>query len=100
MYSPDPDRPTAARGVATVLNRELIDTSGAQMTTLIPGRATLTTVHWHAGRKLTLLNVYAPNTPAENETFWETLANKLETSNHRKPDIVLGDFNLVEESID
>ncbi|EPS93001.1 hypothetical protein FOMPIDRAFT_1097224, partial [Fomitopsis schrenkii] len=100
VNSPDPDTPTLARGVAIILNRELVDTSAVTSTHIVPGRAILTTTNWHAGKSLTILNVYAPNAASENTSFWETLERKFTTGRLRKPDIVAGDFNLVEESVD
>lgn len=100
LNSPDPDRPSSARGVATILNREVVDTSEVQLTKIVPGRALLVTTRWHAGHKITILNIYAPNDPTENEAFWQRLRRAFTDGNLRKPDMVAGDFNLVEEAID
>lgn len=100
VHSPDPDNPSAARGVAIALNRELVDTSSLTNHVLVPGRAILLTMHWHGEQQLTILNVYAPNSPTENAAFWSTLHHKLRSGRFRKPDAVVGDFNLVEEAID
>ncbi|EPS94212.1 hypothetical protein FOMPIDRAFT_1033460 [Fomitopsis schrenkii] len=98
--SPDPDNPTATRGVAIVLNRELMDTSSVHTKEVVPGRALLVTTNWHAGRTITILNVYAPNDVSQNTAFWTTLGKAFAGDNLRKPDIMTGDFNLVEEAID
>jgi hypothetical protein len=44
--------------------------------------------------------IYAPNSPAENQAFWESLLLRWTTCNLPKPDLFLGDFNLVEDAID
>ena len=66
----------------------------------LPGRAILVTLPWHAGKPLKVLCVYAPNDGGANTTFWETLNDLLATTPRLKPDIMMGDFNLVEDSID
>lgn len=48
--------------------------------------------------KLNILNVYAPNDPSENQRFWETIHDNI--INLPQPDVLLGDFNIVEDSID
>ncbi|EPS95244.1 hypothetical protein FOMPIDRAFT_1132780, partial [Fomitopsis schrenkii] len=100
VNSPDPTNPTSSKGVAIILNRELVDTSSTKSTVIIPGRAILVSTNWHAGKSLTLLNVYAPNATPDNEAFWESIERKFTTGNLRKPDIIAGDFNIVEEAID
>ncbi|TFY51276.1 hypothetical protein EVJ58_g10654 [Rhodofomes roseus] len=70
------------------------------MEELIPGRAMMLRMRWHADRFLTLLNVYAPNNHTENAQFWKQLSELFQNSNLSKPDMILGDFNIVEEAID
>ncbi|EPS92778.1 hypothetical protein FOMPIDRAFT_1080763, partial [Fomitopsis schrenkii] len=94
------ERGTEAEGVAFVLNRELIDISNIRSHQIIPGRALYLRIKWHGEETLTLLNVYAPNARSDNASFWEEIKNKLLTQRLKKPDILLGDFNLVEEAID
>ncbi|EPS92834.1 hypothetical protein FOMPIDRAFT_1033883 [Fomitopsis schrenkii] len=93
-------RATAAQGVAIVLNRELVDTADVTTKVIVPGRALLVKLHWHLDRHLTILNVYAPNQPTENAAFWETLRENRARGRLPKPDILAGDFNIVEEPID
>ena len=100
IHSPDPTNPTAARGVAIVLNRELMDVTNVRTEKIIPGRAMLITTKWHANQDITILNVYAPNLQAENEAFWKDLERRFAQRRLRKPDVVAGDFNIVEEEID
>ncbi|KAJ7469428.1 hypothetical protein FB451DRAFT_1091550, partial [Mycena latifolia] len=56
------------------------------------------TIPWHGDSKLTVLSFYSPNDPAENAQFLDLLESK--TRNLPKPDMVLGDFNMVEDAID
>ncbi|EPS95519.1 hypothetical protein FOMPIDRAFT_61050, partial [Fomitopsis schrenkii] len=100
LNSPDPTNATAARGVAFVLNRELVDIKDCDLRTLVPGRAIQLTLKWHADTEISLLNTYAPNLSDENEAFWTTLLSKYREEQWKHPDVILGDFNLVEEAID
>ena len=99
LNSADPSSHNA-RGVAFVMNRELVDISNPVFSELHPGRAALLTFHWHNNTTLTLLNVYAPNSPHDNASFWTSLRLSLDSPNIQCPDAVLGDFNLVVDSLD
>jgi endonuclease/exonuclease/phosphatase family metal-dependent hydrolase len=83
-----------------VLNKEITSTLNISTHNIHPGRALLLETNWHADQKLTILVIYAPNPPNENRDFWVELHDKWETQNLPKPDIMLGDFNIVEDSID
>ena len=99
FHSPLPDNRNAA-GVAIVINKTLIVADNITSEEIIPGRAILVSIPWHANVKIKILNIYAPNDPTNNEKFWSTLDEKTSSSPHLKPDIMLGDFNLVEDSLD
>jgi hypothetical protein len=60
----------------------------------------LITIPWHSNLTLSILNIYAPNAHHENQQFWETLEEKWTNLRLPHPDIMLGDFNLVEDAID
>ena len=98
-YSPLPETRNTA-GVAIVINKSLIHADKVSCEELIPGRAILVTIEWHANSKIKILNIYTPNDARSNEKFWEELKNKTSTRPDLKPDIMLGDFNLVEDSLD
>ncbi|EPT00219.1 hypothetical protein FOMPIDRAFT_1030516 [Fomitopsis schrenkii] len=100
VNSPDSNNPTARRGVAIILNRELVDTSNVRSTVIVPGRAMIVTTNWHASRTITALNVYAPNGAPENAAFWTTLEQEFSKGKLHMPDIMVGDLNLVEEAVD
>ncbi|KAH9928614.1 Endonuclease/exonuclease/phosphatase [Fomitopsis serialis] len=91
---------TSSQGVAVVLNREIVDISNVVFKEIIPGRAVTLTMHWHAERSITILNVYAPNSMTDNAAFWRRLLSMAEKDRFNKPDVMTGDFNLVEEAID
>ncbi|PPR02140.1 hypothetical protein CVT24_011391 [Panaeolus cyanescens] len=57
---------------------------------------------WKQSSKITILGIYAPNDTEEQIKFWDELTERLEHPDpiHNKPDIMLGDFNMVEGSID
>jgi exonuclease III len=89
-----------AHGVAIVLNREITNIHSIQQVDIILGRAMLLTLPWHSDLTITILNVYASNAHNENQQFWETLELKWVNLNLPLPDIMLEDFNLVEDAID
>ncbi|EIN08151.1 hypothetical protein PUNSTDRAFT_17686, partial [Punctularia strigosozonata HHB-11173 SS5] len=67
---------------------------------VIPGRASLLTIPWHQDSELRILGIYAPNDEKENAEFWRTLQRTWRTSRLPKPDMMMGDFNVVEDKID
>ncbi|EPS97654.1 hypothetical protein FOMPIDRAFT_1031892 [Fomitopsis schrenkii] len=91
---------TAAEGVAIVLNREIVDLEGVKQSDLIPGRAIYLEMKWHKDSHLRILNIYAPNTKEEQLAFWPEIAAKMRNKHLPTPDVILGDFNVVEEAID
>ena len=98
-HSPDPDTRNA-RGVALVLNRRFLNTQGISTTTMIPGRAILISLPWHNETRINILAVYSPNSPREIKDFWKSISDKTGSDPLLKPNITLGDFNLVEDPID
>ena len=99
FHSPLPETRNAA-GVAIVINKGLLNADEITSMTLIPGRAILAKIPWHAGSIIKILNVYAPNDVGDNEAFWEELNDTISDNPSLKPDIMLGNFNLVEDSLD
>ena len=72
IHNSQGDNPRAV-GVAIVINRDVIPDQEVKEFILIPGRAMITTVQWHANLVIAILNVYAPNAPQENESFWKNV---------------------------
>lgn len=99
FHSSDPEEPNA-RGVALVLNHEKINPETVSQHIIVPGRALLSCIPWSNSQNINILTIYAPNQTNKNRDFWETLKNKWENSNLPIPDIMLGDFNLVEDALD
>lgn len=99
--SPDPQAPTAARGVAFVINKRILGESGkAHTTEIVPGRAMKLTLEWEARGTLTITNIYAPNGASENAAFWRTLNREESQGGMGDTDVMLGDFNLVTDAMD
>ncbi|KAJ7264620.1 hypothetical protein C8J57DRAFT_1436218 [Mycena rebaudengoi] len=71
------------------------------MTEVVPGRAMLLEMKNGDGTPLSILGVYAPNPPFENAAFWTAIKNWfIGHPTVRKPDIMGGDTNMVEDGID
>ncbi|KAJ7050812.1 Endonuclease/exonuclease/phosphatase [Mycena amicta] len=96
----DPESPRS-KGVAIVLHRDLTNVQNVTVRRLVPGRAILTTLHWHNHESVTVLAVYAPaDSPEENAEFWRSLWGMWLTEDIPVPDIELGDKNMTEEPRD
>ncbi|KAJ7231631.1 Endonuclease/exonuclease/phosphatase [Mycena rebaudengoi] len=101
FISSNPENPTQRGGIAVVLNRELTNTNGVKTWEISPGRAMLVQTNWHRGEVVTFLAIYAPNIPEENKCFWEKISSWFNLNPRApKPDIMAGDFNIVEDTID
>ena len=99
LYSPLPNTRNVA-GIAIVINKGLLRLDNVLSNKVIPGRAILAMIPWHGDTVLKILNIYAPNDTKNNENFWAQLNEILMDHPHLKPNIMLGDFNLVEDSLD
>jgi exonuclease III len=99
FHCSDPDAPNS-KGVAVVLNRDVTNATGATSVNIIPGRAMMVSLPWHANECLNILAVYAPNQVNESKHFWLDLQRIREEKRLPKPHIMLGDFNMVEDAID
>jgi ribonuclease HI/exonuclease III len=97
----DPAQPNT-KGVAIEVNRRITNAQQAQAKTLIPGRALMLEIPWHANELLTVLAIYAPNENSENKSFWDDLCKLWEEDDATLPypDVLLGDFNMVEDPTD
>ena len=58
----------------------------------------LVSIPWHHNTEIHVLVIYAPNAVNENQTFWSDIQSKLRDL--APPDIMLGDFNFVEDALD
>lgn len=99
----NPEHPTGKGGVAIVLNKDIVRAEEATATTLKEGRALSVHVPHKQGKGLTVLGIYAPNDPIQNEYLWEDLADFYDNPLNNgvpRPNMMLGDFNMVEQAID
>ena len=93
--------PRASAGVAFVLNKDLVDAEKLETKELIKGRALAIKLTWKRNSEETvIINVYAPNRRSEHQQFWKKVEDERRNKRIRKPDFVLGDFNVTEEPID
>lgn len=97
-HTGNPDQPNAHR-VAVVLNRELLANTTPKIREVVPGQASMLKLEWHQQSKLNVLAMYAPNSPTESQRFWADLRNYWKNNGLIKPDVMMGDFNVVEDSI-
>ncbi|KAJ6454975.1 Endonuclease/exonuclease/phosphatase [Mycena sanguinolenta] len=100
IFSEDPETPNA-RGLAFVINKDMLNTDDIQTWEIIPSRAMVIKLETYKNETMVVLGVYAPNPPADNARFWERLRVYFENNpNTPRPDIMGGDTNIVEEAID
>ncbi len=96
----DCENQTGARGVAFAVNKRLVDAESAKLKEVKPGRVALLTVPWTRGKTLRVMNVYAPNEMKENAALWRDLSNSPVCRGSGKPNVMLGDLNMVEDAMD
>ncbi len=96
----DPENPSGARGVAIAINKRLVNTEETSCHVVVPGRALHLTVKWSRQSNMVILVIYAPNDPQQNENFWDTIQNEIRARGLAKPEILMGDFNIVESPMD
>ncbi|KIY52217.1 DNase I-like protein [Fistulina hepatica ATCC 64428] len=97
----DGENATQAAGIAIVLNKEIMDVQNTEWTEVIPGRAAALRANWgESDGKICILVIYAPNAPRASKNFWEEIVEQWTLLELPKPDIMLGDMNMVEDSID
>ncbi|KAJ7347214.1 Endonuclease/exonuclease/phosphatase, partial [Mycena albidolilacea] len=87
-------------GVAIVVNRNQLKIENIRTREVIPGRALLLETTKHDGKPISILGVYAPNAPGENAQFWKDIQEWFSRHSVRKPDVMGGDTNVVEDAID
>ena len=100
VTSQHPNNPRATAGVAFVLNKTMIKPSEYTLYELLPGRAAALKIKWLENEETLLLNVYAPNDRSEQATFWDSINERRQSLHLRRPDFMLGDFNVTEERVD
>jgi len=96
VHSANPNDPNTTGGVSIAVHKSMIDTRGITHRTIVPGRAILVEIPWNGSERLRVLNIYAPARNTNKAEFWKRLLNDINDDETLRPDIVLGDFNLVE----
>ncbi|KAF9031940.1 Endonuclease/exonuclease/phosphatase, partial [Panaeolus papilionaceus] len=99
LNSIDPNQ-TNSKGVAIVMNKHRTRWRETTSTELIPRRAIIVNAPWKNDDTLRILAIYAPNEAESQVIFWDQLYKIIEEENIGKPDLMLGDFNVVESKID
>ena len=99
--SPDPTNATAARGVAFAINTRMIDTAELSVEEIVPGRVSVLSLkRGGEAHGLKIANIYAPNNMQENADLWRILNNRWSQDTRSRPNVMMGDFNMVEDAID
>ncbi len=100
LNSQDPNNPRATAGVTFVVNKALISPRELSMSELIKGHAQSLKIKWRENEEAVLINIYALNNRNEHRDFWGQLEAKICSQNIRRPDFLMGDFNVTEDPID
>ena len=96
VHSAAPLDPGRTGGVSFVIQKSLISAKDTTYREIIPGRVILIEIPWNENDKLRIMNVYAPARNTEKAAFWNRLLETIENDENLRPDIILGDFNIVE----
>ena len=98
--SHDGTNPRSTAGVAFAMNKDLLATQNLEVSELVKGRALALKTTWNNQEETLLINVYAPNHRKEHKPFWESLEAARRRKQLRRPDFLLGDFNVTEDALD
>ena len=96
VHSADPEAPNTTGGVSIAIQKSLIDVKNVSHRTIVPGRVIMAEFPWNESDQLRVMNIYAPAKNAEKTNFWKSLLEIIERDESLQPDVVVGDFNLVE----
>ena len=100
IFTEDPATANA-KGLAFVINKDLLCTDNIQSWEIVAGRAMVIELEGRGNKKIRVLGVYAPNAPAENAAFWKQIREFFQNNPAiPKPDYMAGDMNMVEDDID
>ncbi|KAJ7023368.1 Endonuclease/exonuclease/phosphatase, partial [Mycena alexandri] len=99
-FTGDPRSPNA-KGVAIVLNKNMVETSEISTEEIIAGRAMVMDMKNVDGDPLSILGVYGPNAPGENAAFLNEIKQwYMDRPGRRRPDYAGGDWNMTPDAID
>lgn len=96
VHSADPGDSSATGGVSIAIHKGTVNTKNITHRVIIPGRVILAEIPWDEGERLRIMNVYAPTKNADKTEFWERLLGTIRDDEDLRPDVLMGDFNLVE----
>ncbi|EJF63488.1 DNase I-like protein, partial [Dichomitus squalens LYAD-421 SS1] len=98
--SAHPSAPSQKEGVAVIINKKLVSSEGATAKTVVEGRAIQVSLKCMGDDRIHLLCIYAPTSDGVEER--RRFFNKVQSCNNSvaKPDLMVGDFNNVEDAID
>lgn len=96
MHLADPQDPGRSAGVFFAVNKGQISAKNTTYHEVIPGCVILLEIPWNEDDKLRIMNVYAPARNTEKTAFWKLLLETVESDESLHPDILMGDFNIVE----
>ena len=87
-------------GIIIVTNLNKIQRPPSNIVEIKAGRAISYTINWPENTQTNILTMYAPNPPHENAALWNQITNYTRENPATTPNIVLGDFNMVEDPKD
>ena len=96
IHSADPDDPSKMGGVTVAINKGIVNIKDISHSVVIPGRVIMIELPWNERDKLHIMNVCAPANNANKVAFWRALQGIVEENDDLKPDVLMGDLNLVE----
>ncbi|KAJ3804638.1 Endonuclease/exonuclease/phosphatase, partial [Lentinula lateritia] len=90
----------AKSGIAFLLNKNLTRNKAITHDVIIPGRASRIIIQLSPTERLNVVNIYAPNIEKEKIKFYKALMRKLSVMEDMDDMIMMGDFNMINGSID
>ena len=99
LHSHDPLNPRS-KGIVIVMNKNNIKSPPSNIHIISPGRTINFDINWPENKKLNISAIYAPNAPNNNTELWNKILTSIENGTTMKPDIIIGDFNMVEDATD
>ncbi|KAF6751839.1 Endonuclease/exonuclease/phosphatase, partial [Ephemerocybe angulata] len=101
ISSPDPDNESGKGGVAILLNKHNTNWQNVEIEQTIPGRVLSILVTWGHTSTMRIAAIYAPaGTTVEKAEFWTSLRDIWRAEPSKRPDVLLGDLNMVESALD
>jgi hypothetical protein len=93
VNSGHPTKPNSTAEFVFLINKKFLDPNNYREYVLVAGCAILICIPWHQDKILSILNIYAPNSPAERRQLW----NDVSTGPHCRGYCDMGDWAIQEE---